>query len=551
MRIRESAYIALACLFISIGQSSAQSDAYGVSNGQDAKYLGLNTSPPGQWRIHFLSQPKSQLVSLQAGKKAIFSSFTECEVYDFASGSWDTHQFSVPRRNAASVSAGCMAFFAGGSKGPKQAQEFLNQVDVYNADNNTWHASRLSEAREVGGVAAYGNVAIFAGGITTKGYSARADILNTHKGRSYYNLCEPRSKLAAGAAGNKIVFAGGVTGNSNQPTSSSAIDIYEVHSRSWSTARLSTGRCHMTVASIGNRIIFAGGLITSGGNAKPSKMVDVYDAVRNNWSTIKLSEAKYDMSVAVAGNKVYFVGGIKARNMLSDRIEIYDLETDTWTVCTLPLRRQGMAIAVTASRLMFAGGFACSSNTPTNRIEVLNIETGKWSVEYLSKARTNVSSASFGGKAIFAGGTEHSGTIASAVIDTWQETNNIRSVLYNAGADIIHQSSQKPPYEWVYNDPQNDNIIVADLWKYETRTVNISILNGLRQPVITKSVIPFGDTKEPIDISGLTKGQYWVLIECSGCRPVLKQVNVKGDDLDTQTSTILAMSPPGNPDAVY
>lgn len=554
MRIRESAYLALACLFFAVNNSLAQFGADGLYNGQNERHVEIfpagNQTKAG-WDIQFLSQPKYSLQKLQAGSKAIFASQTQCEIYDFNDKNWSVHQLPVSRHGMAMAATGIMAYFAGGATGPQYKPEYKARVDIYNTESNTWHSSKLSVPRRVGAAGSGGSKVIFAGGKGTSGYSDRVDIFDAYKGgKQFHTLSEARDSMAMGSTATTIVIAGGKTGMASSPVSSDCVDIYEVHSGSWTQAKLSSKRHNISVASIGNRIIFAGGISKSMYDKVLSDRVDIYDATRNTWTQMTLSQAKYGMTVAVAGNRVYFAGGIIDNSgTLSDKLEIYDLESKTWSVSTLPAPRYNMAAGLTASRLMLAGGSIGSVNYCTDRIEVLDLHTGKWSVEHLSTARTAVAAVSYNNQVIFAGGTilaanaEHNE--ASATVDTWAEaTASITSYANFAGSNSIYPVARKRSRaEWIYTDPLNDNFIKADLWKYETRTVKISVLDASRKPLMTKSVIPFGETIEDIDISSLTKGQYWILIESSGCKPVLTSMNIKGFSPDKDPfGKILAMS---------
>ena len=81
MRIRESAYFALACLFFAVNNSLAQFGADELYNGQNKRHVEIfpaGNQPKAGWDIQFLSQPKYSLQKLQAASKAIFTSQTQC-----------------------------------------------------------------------------------------------------------------------------------------------------------------------------------------------------------------------------------------------------------------------------------------------------------------------------------------------------------------------------------------------------------------------------------------------------------------------------------------
>ena len=171
-------------------------------------------------------------------------------------------------------------------------------------------------------------------------------------------------------------------------------------------------------------------------------------------------------------------------------------------------------------------------------------------MEHLSTARTAIAAISYDNQVLFAGGTvlaantEHNE--ASATVDTWIDaTASIASYAnFNDRNNNVYPTVRKRSViEWIYIDPVNNNLVKADLWKYETRTVRISVLDASRKPLITKSVIPFGETTEEIDISLLTKGHYWILIESNGCKPVLTALTIDGlNNSKDPVRKILAMS---------
>lgn len=119
--------------------------------------------------------------------------------------------------------------------------------------------------------------------------------------------------IALAAAGGKILFAGGAS-PAPQACGMATVDIYDTATGSWATAQLSEARLNAGVAVLGNRIFFGGGIVPSINGSTcaiwnfmfdRSSAVDIYDASSNTWSTAQLVRARCATG-ATAGNKVFF-----------------------------------------------------------------------------------------------------------------------------------------------------------------------------------------------------------------------------------------------------
>ncbi|MGI8637502.1 MAG: hypothetical protein ACR2KZ_19060 [Segetibacter sp.] len=113
-------------------------------------------------------------------------------------------------------------------------------------------------------------------------------------------LSKTGQAIANASAGNKIMFAPGYLSG----TFTSSVDIFDITTNSWSTAKLSQPRAGVATAVLGYTIFFRGR-----GNGNPSSRVDIYDAATNTWTTTELSEARGSICSATAGKKVLFAGG--------------------------------------------------------------------------------------------------------------------------------------------------------------------------------------------------------------------------------------------------
>lgn len=202
---------------------------------------------------------------------------------------------------------------------------------------------------------------------------------------------------AVGAAGSKIVFAGGdkefVCGP-DYVVSSATVDIYDVNTKAWATAKLSKERSALSVATADNKIFFAGGvnwdMHTSGMWNVSYNNVDIYDVSNNTWSLAHLGKARSAISVAVVGNKVLFAGGIfftdnPLSNLvwdLTDAIDIYDISTNSWSTAKLSVPRSGMSSIVIGDKAYFAGGNS-HMVSDLNVVDIYNSSTNTWSTSNL------------------------------------------------------------------------------------------------------------------------------------------------------------------------
>ena len=133
-----------------------------------------------------------------------------------------------------------------------------DDVDIYNITTNTWTTARLSQARtSLRAATSSGNVAIFAGGLIAAGVSW---ILEWHD-RQLHIFCFLSNVDSCVYRDINLLLhliARFLT-RSLAAVGSSAVDIFDVLTGSWSTAQLNVPRFHLAAASVGNFAIFAGG----------------------------------------------------------------------------------------------------------------------------------------------------------------------------------------------------------------------------------------------------------------------------------------------------
>ncbi len=215
-------------------------------------------------------------------------------------------------------------------------------------------------------------------------------------------LSEPRIPVI-GTAGSKIVFAGGPNNllcSWEWELSSSAVDIYDLNSRSWTTAELSKARSEMAVASINNKIFFAGGrnweVIAPGAQYYASyATVDIYDASNNTWSVAQLSKGRDKISAATIGSKVIFAGGVYVNGAaatplwgVTDLIDVYDNSSNSWSGARLSVARYGAINVIRGDSLYFIGGSAIKISVD-NVVDVYVSTTNRWSAFTWSDQKIN------------------------------------------------------------------------------------------------------------------------------------------------------------------
>jgi hypothetical protein len=256
----------------------------------------------------------------------------------------------------------------------------------------------LSYAKSTAAVAAAGTKIVFAGGqadfIPDAFGTKRVDIYDVvTKTWSTAELSTPRWGIAAVVAGNKIFFAGGQNGDGSFDTFYASVDIYDVSTNTWTVAALSEPRSQIAAAAVGTKVLFAGG--EKNFNYECSNTVDIYDLSTNSWSTTTLSEPRSYITAVTHNNKIYFGGGTSEDrwHTTSAKIDIYDNATNGWSVAALPEPKAMMAGTVVGNKIHWAGGIIGSgAQTSSCKVEIQDVATGTFSTAYLSRPRHWVAS---------------------------------------------------------------------------------------------------------------------------------------------------------------
>ena len=339
-------------------------------------FIQISIYSQGTWTQTELSQYKEHMASAVIGDKVYFAggyafkpdfsgqfSTDKVEIYDTKTGKWTYDKLSKGRDWLEGTSAGSKVIFAGGWD---DNGTFQKTVDIYDTLTKKWTVSNLSTARFEMTTGTIGNLVMFAGGYNNLITSTRIDIYNAETDVwTTDELSVPRFGAASASVGDLIMFAGGVSldGAVGTEVITDVIDIYNVKTKQWTTAKLSIPRLYTAGASIQNRILFAGGQDEYG---EPSNRVDIYNATTNEWSIDSLSVARAfqdnDQASAIVCGKAFFVGGMQrdAYNFLNDykTIDIYDPETNTWETDELPYNLFGQSVAGVGKKLLVAGGMS-------------------------------------------------------------------------------------------------------------------------------------------------------------------------------------------------
>jgi len=216
-------------------------------------------------------------------------------------------------------------------------------------------------------------------------------------------LSEPRIP-EIGVAGAKIVFAGGAKDlvcSWDWELSSSAVDIYDINSKVWTTARLSKERSNIAVVSHGNKIFFAGGRSWEnvGGGATQNvsySNIDIYDVATNAWSVAHLSKARESISAVTIGSKIIFAGGFFYTGNtypgyfsdVTNTVDIYDVSTGGWSRAHLSIPRSNSVNLVKGDSVYFIGGWGTSSMA-ARAVDIYISSTNTWSAFIWSEAEIN------------------------------------------------------------------------------------------------------------------------------------------------------------------
>ena len=240
-------------------------------------------------------------------------------------------------------------------------------------------------------------------------FPAAANICNDNRPRINVSLTQigtlsqPRIPYVA-AAGSKIVFAGGPYLNGPWYYNSSAVDIYDVNSNTWSIAALSKEREGIATVSCGNKIFFAGGGFWEWAFSN----IDIYDVSTNTWTRADLSVPRSYLTAATVGNKVFFAGGFTDEVLASSRVDIYDLTSNTWTTAELSHPRYNLSAVTTGNKIYFAGGVGQNNSA---QVDIYDNATNSWSTSTLQELSGFISGVAVENNIYWAGIDQNAGKV--------------------------------------------------------------------------------------------------------------------------------------------
>jgi len=361
-----------------------------------------------------------------AGNKILFVRYTDngtVDIYDTTTHGWTTvsnmnSAYSHSYNDNATTIGNKIIFSA---PNYTYGQNFNGQlINIYDASANAWTTNILPEGRGEG----YTNAVIDSKVFYVGGYvvdspyvSKKIDIYDASSNSwTSANFPNARVGMKAASIGNKILFAGGYItrydslvsvcddyGNNCDSTpavvASDKVDIWDVSTKTWSSAQLSEPRGIMATAVVENKIVFASGKNNSGNT---SAKADIYDAATNSWSSANLSA----MGNGVIG--AYSVGNkVLVTYLVSDKIDIYDAANNSWSITQMPQSlassaQERIKAAVIGNKIVFYTIFTTESDS--RNVDMYDASTNTWCHALLSKRHVRAGVISYGGRIYIAGG---------------------------------------------------------------------------------------------------------------------------------------------------
>jgi hypothetical protein len=317
------------------------------------------------------------------------------DIFNSTSGTWSTSKLSTGRGvmcAAATDEFGGIVFFAGGKHSKANRTDV---VDIYNASAATWSTTRFegdgrdgSQVKDMVAATVLRGMVYFAGGEAgaTKFDTDVVEVWDVLLGRwaKPLKLSQPRKKLAAASVGSKAIFAGGyLTGVGNVDT----IDILDVTTMAWTTAKLSVPRFRLQAAAVGGMALF----ISGQGCSWTCATADVYDSSSNTWAVSNMSAGgRYEFAAVTLDDRyVVAAGGKMPRPVGLDpkQVDVFDAQSRSWSNTTAssgPLTTARFYAAGTRAKpqgaakqlVLLAGGYAIgdpNATGPLSSVEVISL----------------------------------------------------------------------------------------------------------------------------------------------------------------------------------
>jgi len=289
------------------------------------------------------------------------------DIFNATSGNWSTAELTVARffLTATSLPNHGLAIFAGGCG--SVAGDVLSSVDIFNANSGIWSTAELTVARWALAATSLPNhgLALFAGGHPTADdirYVATVDIFNAISGNwSTAELTVARSDLSATSLPNHglAIFAGGCCSVSGDALST--VDIFNANSGIWSTAELTVARWALAATSLPNHglALFAGGRNGSLSAFGAVSAVDIFNVTSRSWNSSVLSVARSYLSSTSLSNDAtaIFAGGLSDVLTPLNTVDIFDV-FGSWSAGSLNVSRCSLAATSLPNHglAIFAGG---------------------------------------------------------------------------------------------------------------------------------------------------------------------------------------------------
>ncbi|MEM9849093.1 MAG: T9SS type A sorting domain-containing protein [Bacteroidota bacterium] len=427
-----------------------------------------------------------------------------------------------------------------------------------------WTTQDIGTGRFHLGAAATDSLLFFVGG-TLNGLvpSAAVNIYNTNTQLwSQTELSSRRSFPATVATNDQVFVAGGNDIRTNG--ASKVVDIYDVATETWSQTELSVARSGIAAVQVGDKVIFAGGgtidAFLSGFHT--SDVVDIYDLTTQTWDTARLSQARFFMAATTAGDKAYFGGGVIDNNTMSKRVDIYDATTDTWSIDSLSIERGLLAATTVQNQVIFAGGHDADGVSLAD-VDIYDTNTQNWTTDQLSVPRMGAGAVTACGKAYFLGGGDNDWDTkivvgANTQVDiydpstaTWTTDNlNAKRALAAAAATdntlailggfdpqsgiqntaetlvcelISHQEGWQQHPSWqIFPNPNSGQFTLATAQPYQ----QIILYDSCGKEIIRTTA---NNTLERFDFSFLPKGLYWVILQNESGMFSSKKIIIEGE----------------------
>lgn len=306
-----------------------------------------------------LSEPRLFATAIAIGNQAIIAGgystngqvLRTIDVLNLDRGEITTVKMDTGRARFAAAFVDRMVFIAGGCL-DILCSEVTSSIEMYDEDFNYLYSTTLSEARGCLSSAITSSKLFFFGGCA--GIAAMSSAVDVYdiQTRSWSSFHLPVARFGAAAASLEelAVFGGGISVQPSQLTKD--VEISQTPFNIWTRANLTLARYGLAAAAAHTSVLFAGGSDLQ----EEISVVDIYNILDRTWTTEKLAEAKTWLASASAGSRTFFVGGWKGNTDKSDVIEIYDVVSRQWRTWRLASGRYGIAATTANDKLIFAGG---------------------------------------------------------------------------------------------------------------------------------------------------------------------------------------------------